>query len=210
MNESTKPNASHESAAGPAPQTPEQAAVSPAMPRIHRHTLVEMNRPAFMARYEVAHRRVGELLSDQVFHCDRDQRVKLYTGALRLLEDAVTAAQRSQVQKDTPLLHYLGLLRDTVSASLALVRHEVRLLQEAPEFSRLMGEELASHFKGASDAFSQSEMNGLDGLRDLLQFGEALLASLHDGAVAAFTDDDHRRYELAAEQYAEFYTDATS
>ena len=179
-------------------------------PRIHRDTLIEMNRASYTARRDAAHARVAKLLRLDVFGTPKEHRVLLYAYCIELLEDALSATQRSQPPRDTPVVHYLQILRDTVAANLALVRHETRLTEEAPEFSRLLGSRVVEQLQNAGDTFSDSEMNGLDCVQDLLKFGEPILQADSAGRTQLFAeDDDRRRYQLALQEYQRFFADAT-
>ena len=129
----------------------------------------------------------------------------MYRFCLRLLEDALTATRRSQLQQDSPVTHYLGLLRETVSANLALVSHELTLLRETAEFSRLLGDVMTAQFQSAGEVFSNSEMNILECIGDLLSFGEQLLSQDTAVRTEQFSADDRARYETAMREYTGFY-----
>ena len=197
-----KPDAATPPATVVPPPGPEVPVV---LPRVHRYTLIEMNCSVFTARRDAAHARAVQILRREVFGSTKERRTALYTNCVRLLEDAINDTQRSQIQQDTPLIHYLCLVRDTVRANLALVTHEINLSHEASEFSRLLGPKAIAEFQTAGDVFSHSEMGILHCIDGLLRFGEPLLARDTEERTAVFTDDDRRRYALARREYQTHY-----
>jgi len=182
-----------------------QVVLSAPCTRIHRHTLMEMNYAVFTARCKVAHDRVLDILQRELFANPKEQRIKLYKRTLRMLKDAIMSIQRSQTQQDSPLIHYLQLLKETISANLALVKHEVTLVQEAGTFSEILGEDMVAQFQSTSDVFSNSEMNILDCIDDLLRFGKPIVEQAFTKRVAKFSPDSRRRYYLALAEYKAYY-----
>ena len=176
-----------------------------AVPRIHRQTLVEMNRAVFVARRDAAHARALDILQARVEQGSKEQRVAWYADSLRLIEEALRSTQRSQIPQDSPLIHYLKLLRDTLKAQLALVSHEITLAREAQEFSRLLGQETVARLLAAAHLFSDSERFVLDSIHDLILFGEPLRARDTEERQAGFAEDDHRRFARATAEYALYY-----
>jgi len=174
-------------------------------PRLHRLTLVEMNKPVFTARRNVAHERVVQVLRQHMLASSKEERTRLYKACLRLTSEALDATLRSQMQHDTPLVHYLELLRDTISASEALVKHEMTLVREAEEFRRILSDEFMQQFQLTDDVFSASEMNILDCIDNLLNFGETLLQQDTRARLSSFNADDQRRYDLARAEYEIYY-----
>jgi len=174
--------------------------------RLHRQTLIEMNLAPFTARRNAAHERLLEILRGrELVESSKEQRVHWYTLCECLLDEAILATRRSQIDQDTPVIHYLRLLRDTVAAALALVRHEVLVVREAEVFSKLVGNDLVQELQATGDVFSQSEMNILDCIEDLLRFGERICEQDTRARKASFTPEDHRRYDDAFEEYRRFY-----
>lgn len=174
------------------------------LPRVHRQTLVEMNVPVFMARCAAAHDRVMELLHQELPRADRQARQKLYAECERLLGDAIQCTQRSQIQHDSPILRYLQILQETVHLSLA---HQARArcsACEAKEISRLTGVAMPPAV-ASGDALSNSEIQMLAFVEDLLHFGEPLLAADLKQRRSTFTDDDRRRFALARAEYDRVY-----
>lgn len=174
-------------------------------PRIHRHTLVEMNRPVFTARRDAAHARAREILLTGIEHGNKEQRAAWYADCLRLVEECLRSTQRSQIAQDSPLIHYLKLLREILNAQLALVSHEITLGREAQEFTRVLGRDTVARLLADVRPFSDTERFVLDSIRNLLQFGEPLRARDTQERQSDFTDDDHRRQRQAAAEYTQHY-----
>ncbi|NOY83087.1 MAG: hypothetical protein GXP31_18970 [Kiritimatiellaeota bacterium] len=174
-------------------------------PRVHRHTLIEMNLAPFTARRDAAHERVMEVLHKEMIRSKKEERITLYQFCLDLLDEAILATRRSQTDQDTPLMHYLQLLRDTISACFALVRHELMVVHEAEQFSRDLGPEIVAELQTADDVFSASEENIHACIDDLLKFGKPICARDTHARKRRFTPDDHQRYEETLEAYREHY-----
>jgi hypothetical protein len=169
-----------------------------------------MNQAVFTARRDAAHERVVALLRGRLRRGRRDERAASYRLCVRLVEDAMMATVRSQIQRDSPLIHYLRLLRETLKAQLALVNHELMLARESRELSRLLGEKTISELQTASELFSTSERSILTSIGDLLKFGEPILARDTSVRVESFSADDSRRYKLAKEEFQSYYAAATA
>ena len=190
----------------PAPAIPHRAHK---LPRIHRHTLVEMNAPVFTARRDAAHACLVDILRRDALDAGRSDRVCLYGRGLRLLDDAILGTQRSQIQKEGPLLQYFRLLRDTLAATLALVAHEIRLPHGTEALSRLAASSSRTRQVTVAGRFSSGELNTLDSIDDLLKFGVPLLLKDSENHRKTFSPDDRRRYELARREYREHYLSST-
>ncbi len=175
------------------------------VPRIHRHTLVEMNAPVFTARRDAAHACLVDILRRDALDAGRSARVRLYGRGLRLLDDAILGTLRSQIQKEGPLMQYFHLLRDTLAATLALVAHEIRLTHGAGALSRLAATSPRTRPAAVAGRFSSGELNTLDSIDDLLKFGVPLLLKDSEVRRKGFSPDDLRRYELARREYREYY-----
>jgi hypothetical protein len=176
-------------------------------PRIHRHTLVEMNQAVFTARRDIAHERVVTLLKEHLHRARREERAACYRLCVRVIEDALMATRRSQIQRDSPLIHYLRLLQETLQAQLSLVNHELMLARESRALSRLLGEKTIAELQTASDLFSTSERNILESIGDLLKFGAPILARDTRERLDSFSADDRRRYEVAKTEFHTFYAE---
>ncbi|MFO7820965.1 MAG: hypothetical protein R6V56_02740 [Lentisphaeria bacterium] len=177
--------------------------------RVHRHTLIEMNISVFTARRDAAHERVLDILRREMLASAKELREKLYSVCRDMLEDAIQCTRRSQVQADSPVLHYFTLLHNTISASQALVRHEMTIAEESEQFAEMLNEYVVAQLETANDLFSDSEMNILDCIEDLLKFGEPILQQDAESRLKAFREDDKRRYDLALNQYRDYYRQMT-
>lgn len=168
-----------------------------------------MNISVFTARRDAAHERVLDILRREMLASTKELREDLYSLCCRMLDDAIQCTRRSQVQADSPVLHYFSLLRDTIAASQALVRHEMTIAQESEEFAEMLNEYVVAQLETANDLFSDSEMNILDCIEDLLKFGEPILQQDAEERVKSFSQDDKRRYDLALNAYRDYYKDMT-
>lgn len=175
-------------------------------PRIHRHTLVEMNRSVFTARRDAAHARAAEVLRGPIEGVPKEQRAAWYGDCLGLVEEAVRCTLRSQIPQDSPFVHYLTLLRDILKAQVALVNHEILLARETEQFSRLLGRDTVARLLEDAHLISDSERFVLDAIRNLLDFGEPLGAQDTQGRQSGFTEDDFRRFRHALAEYGRHYS----
>lgn len=174
--------------------------------RIHRHTLVEMNRPVFTARRDAAHARAMDILLTGIEQGSKEQRAAWYADCQRLVEETLRSTQRSQIAQDSPLIHYLKLLREILSAQLALVSHEITLGRETQEFARALGRDPVARLLADVRPFSDTEKFVLGSIRNLLQFGEPLRARDSQERQHGFTPDDLRRLQQAAVEYTQHYS----
>lgn len=175
------------------------------IPRVHKHTLIEMNMAVFMARRDAAFSRVVEILRGEVLPAAKPRRRDLYGECHYLLQEAIATTQRSQAQQETPIVRYLQLLRDTVGGCLAIVQHEVNLGREAAEISRLVGTDLKEQFAKADNTLSFSETTIQACIDDLLKFGITLMDKDSRERMSMFSENDLRRYNHAREEYDEHY-----
>ena len=182
-----------------------RVAVGEPAARVHRHTLIEINISVFTARRDAAHERVLDILRREMLASAKEAREGLYSLCCKMLDDAVQCTKRSQVQHDSPVLHYFSLLRDTIAASQALVRHEMTIAKESEQFSEMLNEYVVAQLETANDLFSDSEMNILDCIEDLLKFGEPILQQDAEQRLKSFSEDDKRRYDLALNEYRSYY-----
>ena len=175
-------------------------------PRIHRHTLVEMNRSVFTARRDAAHARAREILLIGIEQGSKEQRAAWYADCLYLVEETLRSTQRSQIPQDSPLIHYLKLLREILSTQLALVNHEITLGREAQEFARVLGRDTVARLLADVRPFSDTERFVLDSIRTLLQFGEPLRTRDTQERQGDFKDDDRRRHQQAVAEYTQHFS----
>lgn len=179
--------------------------VKAAIPRIHRHTLVEMNRPVFTARRDAAYARIAAILARDIQTGTREERAAWYQACFGLVEDALRCTERSQIAQDCPLAHYLRLLRDTLKALIAVVNHQITLVSETRTFTELLGKEAGARLEEAMGLFADSERQVLSSIHNLLQFGEPLRARDTEDRRQTFTEDDWRRFRHAAAEYGTLF-----
>jgi hypothetical protein len=175
------------------------------LPRLHRQTLIEMNVAVFTARRDAAHERVLDVLRREMLTQEKEIREKLYSFCVILLDEAIMCTQRSQLDADSPVMHYLCLLKDTLAATEALVRHERKISRESEDLSDVLNQYVMTQLKTANDVFSASEMNILDCVEDLIKFGEPLLTKDSQERLERLPEDDSRRYNLALREYSTYY-----
>lgn len=174
-------------------------------PRIHRQTLIEMNRAVFTARRDSAHTRLVAILREHIDCNSKEKRAGLYADCLELLEEVLRSTQRSQIPQGSPFIHYLELLRETLKAQFALVNHEITLVREAREFTKALGKETVARLQQPSDLFSGSEKYLLDSVHNLLEFGEPLRQRDTKQRQKTFSEDDWRRYHHAKSEFETYY-----
>jgi hypothetical protein len=176
------------------------------VPRIHRHTLVEMNRSVFTARRDAAHARAMHILLTGIEEGDKEQRAAWYADCLRLVEEAMRSTQRSQISQDSPLIHYFKLLREILSAQVALIHHEITLERETQDFARVLGRDMVARLLADVRPFSDTERFVLESIRHLLEFGESLRARDTQERQRNFSEDDRRRLDHATAEYTQHYS----
>lgn len=182
------------------------AVVDGRLPRGHRQTLAEMNRPVYTARGHAAHRRAAEILLEEIRFAPGPERLGLYDTSIALVDDAITATRRSQIQlQDSPILHYLTLLREIVEACQALLRHELNLDRESRSFSETLGSDTVIGLQQANVVLSESEMKILQCIEGIVSFGRPILEQDTHERRDHFTEDDRRRYQTALREYENHY-----
>jgi len=185
--------------------TGEGRKVAEGSPRVHRLTLIQMNLAAFTARRDAAHERTVEVLLAMTPTMSKRNRVLQYTLCLCLLDEAILASRRSQARHDTPLMHYFRFLRDTVAAALAMVKHEIMVVEESEVFSRLADPDFVHELTTAGDVFSAGERNIRNSIRDLLKLGRKICSEDTRERRKQFRDGDAERYRTTLGEYRRFY-----
>lgn len=174
------------------------------MPRAHKHTLAEMNRCVFIARWNTAHDCIMEILRDEVPGSARERRIKLYDISLRLVMEALHSINRGEGRRDNKASHYFQLLQETLSASLALVKHEVALQKEQQEFPSLT-ETRMTNVSEKPDVLSPNEINLLNCIYELMKFGTPILDEMTGKQYDSFNKEERKRYQTARSEYSYFY-----
>ncbi len=173
--------------------------------------LVTMNNPPMMARRDAAYDRAAKLLRDNVFSKSEAERSGLYLDILKLMDIAMEntklillpAKKGQKTAEQEPMLDYLRLLRDTVSAAKTLVFHELLLSSGEKQLSAFLGPQIIEQFHGADDIFSDSEMNIYHCVIELLDSAEPAVLRYREHRRRAFDKSDLDRYNKA---FAEFET----
>ncbi len=175
------------------------------LPRGHRHTLAETNRPFYIARRDAAYAQITERLAHGRRPESKDERATLYQICDEMLTEAVMGTRRSQLQDDSLVIHYLQLLEETISACLALVRHEIKLEREAHEFSEKLGGESVRELQSATNVFSTSETNIMDCIEGLMRFGTPIMEADTEQIRNHFGEQDRERYNTTLNEYQSVY-----
>ena len=189
----------------PSPSSPQfQQTINDGL-RVHRHTLVEMNRSVYTARRNAAHERLVAILSDEQSLCCRERRLGYYQICIDLIDGIVSDTTRSQVQPDSPLLIYLRILRRTIDSLQLIIHHDISLEQDTGKFAAFVGQDAVLRFQEALKGLASDEMNILRNLKALLTFGCLVVGKDYDERRASFTKEDFRRYDKAYQEYRQLY-----
>ena len=86
----------------------------------------------------------------------------------------------------------------------AHMTHAEHLQKETREISKMTGTALPPAMT-AGDSISNSELQMLAFIEDLLHFGEPLLKQDSQERQAAFSADDRRRFSVARSEYEHYY-----
>jgi hypothetical protein len=172
--------------------------------RIHRDTLVEMNRSVYVARRNSAYgravqvlRRVGKISSIEI-------RVKLYRVAVRLLDDAIRDTRMSQIERNTPLVLFLKLLREAIQTAQALIHNELDIGRDTPDLARALGQS-TSTLRLARAFIEKSENDVLESITEMLVFGRTVIRQDTRQRRQEFDQDERRRYRLNMRESRQFY-----
>jgi len=188
---------------------PKPEAVAPP-PRLHRAALVEVNVAVYTARRNAAHDKVVDMLGRRSKSDGKQRRRALFALCNDLLKEAIQCTRRSLVQGDAPVLHYLGILRDTMAATQALVSHEITLVKEREMFAKILDNYPVTHLQTADNVFSESEMSILGSVDELLKFGQPIIQQDTEERLAKLDDTDRKRYQTAAREYQAYYAKRAS
>jgi hypothetical protein len=175
--------------------------------RVHRHTWVEMNRSVYTARRNAAHERLTEILLRDIRNQPKERRFKYYKLCTRLIDGILSDTIRSQVLPDSPLVHYLRLLRSSIQSAMSLLHHDISLEHESAKFVVVLGREVVQRFQAHSAIFIENEQSILKSTDDMLSFGLLLLDKDYAERRESFTQDDFRRYDKAYQEYRRHYWD---
>lgn len=173
--------------------------------RVHRHTLVEMNRSVYTARRNAAHERLADILANGLTRASQAERLGYYKICVELIDGIISDTTRSQVQPDSPLLIYLRILRRTIDSLQLIIHHEISLDQDTGQLAAFVGSEAALRFQEALKGLSADEFNILRNVKALVDFGRIVIDKDYAGRRASFTDEDCRRYDKAYQEYRQLY-----
>ncbi|MFA4943658.1 MAG: hypothetical protein WC789_03025 [Lentisphaeria bacterium] len=183
------------------------ASRTPKPPRVHKHTLVEMNVPVYRARRDAALARALEILRRDLETGDEKHRLAVYARCERLLDEAIHATRRTLLSHDAPFLRYLQILHDTVGLNHVLLRHAHVLAKETKQLAQFMQTQTAE-LREIDNDFCVSEKQLRLCIGRLLAFGEPLMSREADDRQQRLHPDDLRRYDLARREYDAYYRHA--
>ena len=173
--------------------------------RIHRHTLVEMNRSVCTARRDVACERIAELLPLVAREKCAKQRCEGYKRCAMLADEALRATRRSQLASESPLTRCLQLLRETLQTQVSTTGHQAELDGETPELAQVLAHNDTAQLETVQEIFLRDGCSLARSLDGLLRLGVPLLEADTRERKSAFSEDDHRRHQLATEEFRNVY-----
>jgi hypothetical protein len=171
--------------------------------RIHRDTLVEMNRSVYVARRNSAYGRAVQVLR-RLGKTDTETRAKLYRVAVRLLDDAIRDTRMSQIERNTPLVLFLKLLREAIQTAQALIHNELDIGRDTPDLARALGQS-SSTLRLARAFIEKSENDVLESITEMLVFGRTVIRQDTRERRQQFEPDERRRYRLNMRESRQFY-----
>ena len=174
--------------------------------RIHRDTLVEMNRAVYVARRNSAYGRAVQVLRALGKAESPELRGRLYRVAVRLLDDAIRDTRMSQIAQDTPLVLFLKLLREAIQTAQALIGNELHIGRDTPDLARALGQS-SSTLRLARAFIEKSENDVLESITEMLVFGRAVVRQDTRERRSLFNDDERRRYRLNTRESRQFYAE---
>ena len=121
-------------------------------PRVHAQTLAELNHCVGTARRDAACLRLAEIIEQENWPEDRNERARLYATCIMLVEQAMDATRKStlvlsnpkQALADKPTLHFLKMLDQLLNMLKLLVEHVGSVMSEAGVLSEMLGAETCS------------------------------------------------------------------
>ena len=173
--------------------------------------LVTMNIPPNMARRDSAYDRTVHLLKEHIFVLPEKERSAIYAAASSLLKVAIDSSRYIatgngiDLNKD-PILQYLKILRDTVSAANALLKYEIDLFDDKQTIAGFIGSDITSQFVSAEEIFSSSEMNIFHSINDLVDVAEPAVKRNRESCLRSFSKNDLRRYKKALAEFNTLYS----
>jgi hypothetical protein len=175
-------------------------------------SLIRMNLPANTARRDCAYDRATHLLREHLFSLPEKERCRIYRTILDLLQTTIDLSLNIAIieKPDTspeqdPLVQYLNILRSTVNAAFAMVRHELELIQDENALASFIGAEASSHFVTTEEICNTSEMNIFQTISELLDAADQAVRRNREQCRRAFDKNDSKRYSKALAEFTLAY-----
>lgn len=172
--------------------------------RIHRDTLVEMNRSVYVARRNTAYGRAVQVLRILGRPNPSEVRERLYRLAVRLLDDAIRDTRLSQLERNTPLVLFLKLLRESIQTACALIQNDLDIGRDTADLAKALGQS-STTLRLARAFIEKSENDVLDSINEMLGFGRTVIRQDTRQRRAQFDSDERRRYRLNMRESRHFY-----
>ncbi len=172
--------------------------------RIHRDTLVEMNRSVYVARRNSAYGRAVQVLRTLGRPNPTEVRARLYRVAVRLLDDAIRDTRMSQIERNTPLVLFLKLLREAIQTAQALIRNDLDIGRDTPDLAKALGQS-STTLRLARAFIEKSENDVLDSIKEMLVFGRTVVRQDTRQRRLGFDAEERRRYRINMRQSRQFY-----
>lgn len=172
--------------------------------RVHRHTLVEMNRSVYTARRNASYHFFVQFLKKIQLETTKEQRLGEYQEALQWVEQILSDTIRSQIVPESPLIKCLKVLRCTLTAVESLLEYEISLANEVESLTKESGSNDMKIFS-SKDRYSINEESVLHAILDLSTVGLDLLKKDYEERRASFAEDDYRRYDKAYQEYKLYF-----
>ena len=172
--------------------------------RVHRDTLVEMNRAVYVARRNSSYGRAVQVLRALGQPQSAAVRGRLYRAAVRLLDDAIRDTRLSQIERNTPLVLFLKLLREAIQTAQALIRNDLDIGRDTLDLAKALGQS-SSTLRLARAFIEKSENDVLESITEMLVFGRTVIRQDTRQRRTGFDADERRRYRLNMRESRQFY-----
>ena len=175
-----------------------------------KYHLYKMNEPALTARLYAAYDRAVQLFSYNLFSYSPNQRSKIYSTVLKLLDIAIQARNslpqktKDKSEKDS-ITQYLLLLKDTIKAAHALVAHEMILFREEKHLTSFIGANLSSQIRSTDEIFTNSELNIYHCANDLIEMAAPSINRLRERTKKQFGHEDIIRFNKTLKEFQVLY-----
>ena len=163
-----------------------------------------MNRSVYVARRNSAYGRAVQVLRLLGHTETTETRAKLYRVAVRLLDDAIRDTRMSQIERNTPLVLFLKLLREAIQTAQALIHNELDIGRDTPDLARALGQS-SSTLRLARAFIEKSENDVLESITEMLVFGRTVIRQDTRERRQEFDPDERRRYRVNMRESRQFY-----